>query len=103
MSTTFLEPEAIEALIDQGHPIVVHEGYALDLEAWINHHPGGKLAILHMVGRDATDEINMYVGLGALLLPPSRVASVPPFPVWGKPLASHSHSRTATTPRAPCC
>jgi delta8-fatty-acid desaturase len=50
---------AIEQSIDQGHIIVVHEGYALKLDGWLNKHPGGKLAILHMVGRDATDEINV--------------------------------------------
>ncbi|KAF2678635.1 delta 8-(E)-sphingolipid desaturase [Lentithecium fluviatile CBS 122367] len=50
----------IEGLIAQGRPIVVHEGHALDLGEWINSHPGGRLAILHMVGRDATDEINIY-------------------------------------------
>ena len=49
----------IKRQIEQGQPIVIHEGYALHLGEWIEKHPGGKLAILHMVGRDATDEINM--------------------------------------------
>lgn len=50
----------IEQLIAQGEPVVIHEGYALNISRWIDSHPGGRLAILHMVGRDATDEINMY-------------------------------------------
>lgn len=54
-----LSAAAIEQSIDEGHIIVVHEGYALKLDGWLNKHPGGKLAILHMVGRDATDEINV--------------------------------------------
>lgn len=54
-------PERIAQLIAQGQPIVIHEGYALQLSEWLDKHPGGKLAILHMVGRDATDEINMCV------------------------------------------
>lgn len=58
MKTTIPTAE-IAGLIAQGRPIVVHEGHALDLSAWIDEHPGGRLAILHMVGRDATDEINM--------------------------------------------
>lgn len=58
-SQKFVSAREIEALIAQGQPIVIHEGYALQLDEWINRHPGGKLAILHMVGRDATDEINM--------------------------------------------
>ncbi|CAD0040848.1 unnamed protein product [Aureobasidium pullulans] len=54
-----LSAAAIEQSIDEGHIIVVHEGYALKLDGWLNKHPGGRLAILHMVGRDATDEINV--------------------------------------------
>jgi hypothetical protein len=61
MSSTLLSPDAVELLIQQGQPIVIHEGHALHLGKWINRHPGGRLAILHMVGRDATDEINMCV------------------------------------------
>jgi len=55
----FLDVADVERLIAHDRPIVIHEGHALDLTAWINKHPGGRLAILHMVGRDATDEINM--------------------------------------------
>jgi cytochrome b involved in lipid metabolism len=56
-----ISPEEIQRQIAQGDPVVIYEGHALHLGEWINSHPGGKLAILHMVGRDATDEINMYV------------------------------------------
>lgn len=49
----------VKELIDDGKLIVIHEGYALKLDSWINKHPGGRLAILHMVGRDASDEINV--------------------------------------------
>jgi cytochrome b involved in lipid metabolism len=58
---SIIAPEDIKRQIAQGEPIVIHEGYVLHLGEWINRHPGGRLAILHMVGRDATDEINMYV------------------------------------------
>lgn len=54
-----ISPAEIERLIGQNEPVVIHEGYALNLGKWIDNHPGGRLAILHMVGRDATDEINM--------------------------------------------
>jgi len=54
-----LSPEAIDNLIQQGHIIVIFEGLVLKLDGWIKKHPGGQLAILHMVGRDATDEITM--------------------------------------------
>ncbi len=46
-------------MIADGHTIVVFEGRVLQLDAWLEKHPGGRLAIMHMVGRDATDEINM--------------------------------------------
>ena len=49
----------VQQRIADGQLIVVHEGYALKLDGWLNKHPGGHLAILHMVGKDATDEINV--------------------------------------------
>lgn len=54
-----LSPREIEGLIARGQHIVVHEGHAMRLDGWLDKHPGGHLAILHMVGRDATDEINV--------------------------------------------
>lgn len=50
----------IEALIAAGRVIVITEGRVLQLDGWLDKHPGGRLAVLHMVGRDATDEINVY-------------------------------------------
>lgn len=50
---------AVESMIADGHTIVVYDGYVLRLDSWLEQHPGGRLAILHMVGRDATDEINV--------------------------------------------
>ncbi|KAF3049132.1 hypothetical protein E8E11_010194 [Didymella keratinophila] len=63
-----LSRDAILRRIAQGELIVVYEGCALQLGAWIDRHPGGRLAILHMVGRDAADEINAYHSSKALLL-----------------------------------
>ncbi|KAJ4340651.1 hypothetical protein N0V87_002312 [Didymella glomerata] len=60
--------QEIEQLVAQGDPVVIHEGYALNISTWIDNHPGGRLAILHMVGRDATDEINIYHSNKALLM-----------------------------------
>ncbi|KAI1505170.1 hypothetical protein F5X99DRAFT_369847 [Biscogniauxia marginata] len=50
---------AIEAMIAEGHIIVIFEDSVLRLDSWLDKHPGGRLAILHMVGRDATDEIKV--------------------------------------------
>jgi sphingolipid 8-(E)-desaturase len=54
-----LTPPAIEHLIAEGHTIVIANGRALKLDGWLDRHPGGRLAVLHMVGRDATNEIEM--------------------------------------------
>jgi delta8-fatty-acid desaturase len=55
-----LSPADIQRQITDGELIVVHEGYVLNVGAFIDQHPGGRLAMLHMIGRDASDEINMY-------------------------------------------
>lgn len=49
----------VESLIAAGDSIVIKENMVLRLNAWKDKHPGGDLVIQHMVGRDATDEINM--------------------------------------------
>lgn len=51
----------IEGLIANGHLIVIYEDCALKLDNWLDKHPGGHLAIHHVVGRDATDEMDAYV------------------------------------------
>ena len=47
-------------LISEGKVIVIYENSVLNLTPWIKRHPGGELAVHHMVGRDATDEMNAY-------------------------------------------
>lgn len=54
-----LSAREVEGLVADGHLIVIFRDAALKLDSWINKHPGGHLAIHHMVGRDATDEINV--------------------------------------------
>ncbi|OAQ73956.1 delta 8-(E)-sphingolipid desaturase [Pochonia chlamydosporia 170] len=55
-----LSAEAVDSMIANGDTIVIFEEYVLRLNSWLDRHPGGRLAILHMVGRDATDEITAY-------------------------------------------
>ncbi|KAL8965155.1 MAG: hypothetical protein Q9183_004001 [Haloplaca sp. 2 TL-2023] len=50
----------IESLIQAGDSIVINDGAVLRLNKWLDYHPGGRLVIQHMVGRDATDEISIY-------------------------------------------
>lgn len=49
----------IEALIAEGRKIIIYEGQVLKVDFWMKHHPGGDLAIQHMVGRDGTDEMTV--------------------------------------------
>jgi Cytochrome b involved in lipid metabolism len=58
---TFLSRRYIEGLIAEGKHVIIYEGRVLKVDAWIKFHPGGDKAIQHMVGRDATDEINACV------------------------------------------
>ncbi|KAM7203544.1 delta 8-(E)-sphingolipid desaturase [Rhypophila sp. PSN 637] len=55
-----LTPRMVEGMIAEGHVIVMYDGMVLRLDSWLEKHPGGRLAILHMVGKDATDEIKAY-------------------------------------------
>lgn len=57
---TILTRREIEALIADGRTIIVVDGKVLKVDAWLRYHPGGNKAILHMVGRDATDEVHAY-------------------------------------------
>ncbi|ODQ65828.1 fatty acid/sphingolipid desaturase [Nadsonia fulvescens var. elongata DSM 6958] len=52
--------DEVEGLIAEGNLIVVWHDYVLKLNSWIEKHPGGDKAILHEVGRDASDEMDVY-------------------------------------------
>ena len=53
-----VSPKEVEDLIAEGHAIVILDDEVLRLDSWLRYHPGGDKTILHMVGRDATDEVN---------------------------------------------
>lgn len=53
--------EEVASRILTGETLVIFNGQLLRIpSSWLNAHPGGSLAILHFVGRDATDEILAY-------------------------------------------
>lgn len=52
----------IEGLIAEGRAILIINDRVLKADAWRKYHPGGDKAIMHMVGRDGTDEVQAYVG-----------------------------------------
>ncbi|KAJ5918118.1 hypothetical protein N7454_010493 [Penicillium verhagenii] len=55
---TLLSRRYIEGLIAAGNHVIIYEDRVLKVDAFIKFHPGGEKPIKHMVGRDATDEIN---------------------------------------------
>ncbi|EKV19313.1 Fatty acid desaturase, putative [Penicillium digitatum] len=55
---TLLTRQYIEGLIAEGKHVIIFEGRVLRVDPFIRYHPGGEKPIKHMVGRDATDEIN---------------------------------------------
>jgi sphingolipid 8-(E)-desaturase len=55
--SSILSRRQIEGLIAAGRKIIILDGQVLKADAWLPFHPGGDKAILHMVGRDGTDEI----------------------------------------------
>ncbi|KUJ20639.1 fatty acid desaturase [Mollisia scopiformis] len=58
--STILSPSAIEELVNDGATLVIYGKAVLKLDSWLRYHPGGEKTILHMVGRDATDQINAF-------------------------------------------
>jgi delta8-fatty-acid desaturase len=57
-SFPILSPEKVKEFIAEGRIIVIIGRDVLRLDSWLRLHPGGDKSILHMVGRDATDEVN---------------------------------------------
>jgi delta8-fatty-acid desaturase len=53
-----LSRREVEGLIAEGRSIIIVNQKVLKVDAWLKYHPGGDKAIMHMVGRDATDEVN---------------------------------------------
>lgn len=57
---TTLSRNEVRHLISLGHVLVLHRRSVYRLNNWLSRHPGGHLAILHFVGRDAANEIEAY-------------------------------------------
>src|SRR6266545_5715258 len=59
MGTTIIwTRDAIAKRILAGETLIIYQGHLLKIpQKWLEAHPGGSLALLHFVGRDATDEI----------------------------------------------
>jgi delta8-fatty-acid desaturase len=64
MSNSRIEREAmlsrqqIKDMITAGYYIDIVEQNILKLDSWLDRHPGSTKVIEHIVGRNATDEVN---------------------------------------------
>jgi len=57
---TLLSRRQVEGLIADGKSVVIVNQRVLKVDPWLKYHPGGDKAIRHMVGRDATDEVDRF-------------------------------------------
>ncbi|RDB28989.1 Delta 8-(E)-sphingolipid desaturase [Hypsizygus marmoreus] len=58
-ATTTWSRDAVAERILAGEHLIVYRGQLLRIPtSWVDAHPGGTLALLHFVGRDASDEID---------------------------------------------
>lgn len=55
----FITKDELAERVKGGEILVIYNEKVYNLTKWIKHHPGGQLAVKHMNGRDATDEINL--------------------------------------------
>lgn len=62
-------------MIARDRTVIIVDGKVLKVDAWLRYHPGGDKAIMHMVGRDATDEVNAY---GTTVLKSRRISLIQP-------------------------
>lgn len=58
-----LSRREVEDMIAKRQQIIIVDQYVLKVDGWLQYHPGGDKTIQHMVGRDATDEVTVYVSL----------------------------------------
>jgi len=65
-SHPFITRSDIATRITNGALLIIYRSRVLHVTSWAPYHPGGALALLHFVGRDATDEIEAYHPASAL-------------------------------------
>jgi len=53
--------DEVEDLIASGRAVIIVDNKVFKVDAWLPYHPGGDLAIQHMIGRDCTEEVKAYV------------------------------------------
>jgi delta8-fatty-acid desaturase len=57
---SYTRKQIAQRIIENEDLLIIYSNKIYRLNSWIKHHPGGDMVILHMIGKDATDEINAY-------------------------------------------
>src|SRR6266542_5743781 len=60
LQRSYISQEDFEKRVQNGQILIIYNDKVYKLNKWVKYHPGGELAIRHMVGKDATDEINVF-------------------------------------------
>ena len=47
----FTREQIAERIVEHGDLLVIYSNKIYRLNAWIKHHPGGEMVILHMIGK----------------------------------------------------
>ncbi|CAG8535117.1 2251_t:CDS:2 [Cetraspora pellucida] len=55
----YLTKQEVEKRVQNGQILIIYNNKVYKLNKWIKYHPGGELAIINMIGKDATDAINV--------------------------------------------
>ncbi|CAG8534726.1 11097_t:CDS:1 [Racocetra persica] len=56
----YLTKREVEQRVRNGQMLIIYNNKVYKLNKWIKYHPGGELAIINMIGKDATDAINVF-------------------------------------------
>ncbi|CAF3385943.1 unnamed protein product [Rotaria sp. Silwood1] len=56
----YTREEIARRIVKDDDLLIIYQNKVYRLNTWIKYHRGGELAILHMIGKDAANEINAY-------------------------------------------
>lgn len=70
--TKYTREQIAERIIDHGDLLVIYMNKIYRLNAWIKHHPGGEMVILHMVGKVRTNTLAARDPFDLFRMPPMK-------------------------------
>lgn len=76
-----MTPKEFDSLVQKGHYLLILDNVVIDIERWIDYHPGGSFYLNNNIGKDITKFFN-----GGYLVDGN---------MGGKPAQGHKHSNAA--------